>query len=192
MFNWKNFILTSCCISAFFSCGKAPADTETGGGVLEDVTIIAPGESGLKKLSVSFTPGTDSEAQDSIIALGAGWVRVPEFPVIESGDSLIVSTRVFINYEPTQNMVEYISLYCDYTSVKMITADASLPVNDQYNHYFKGCFEDVDQDGDAEEINFVPGDEVGIEAGKKVSLKVSATDSSDELSISSSFELEYR
>ena len=121
----------------------------------------------------------------------SAWIRIPDFPVILGGDATMVATRVRFNVEENSVAFEDNEVYCDYISIKKSVSGPTESLDAQYNHHFKGCFEDVDGDGQADALNFIPGDEVGVLKNRSVELRISPDSGTESLVIESEIEVDY-
>lgn len=185
MFNLKKLFSAPCFVCLLFSCGKKVENSSDGSG-----RVILPGESGTKFIDVNVDAQASRIGSAQFEAPRNAWVRVPAAPKVLEGDALIVSTRIYFNSTKKSNS-QYQEFYCDYTSIKMINNPTAKDINKNYNHYFKGCFEDVDQDGEIDELNFIPGDEVALEKDKNLQIEVEVDDNANTLSIRSEIEIDY-
>ena len=189
----KSFFVAPCCLFALIGCGKKvtqnPSSADTGDG---SQVVILPGESGIEFLALDFNPSQQSQMTTQVQAQGNGWARIPDAPTISAGNALVVGTRVYFNTFENLNSAQYRQFYCDYQSIKMINPKPDTPINDTYNHYFKGCFEDVDDDGVMDELNFIPGDDaIDLQKDRYITLRVTADDNADSLSLRSEIEIDY-
>lgn len=193
MISLKKLIFAPCFFSLLASCGKKVENSSDSGdeSLNESEVIILPGDSGVKKFTVSYSKSLPESSFSNLTMKGSAWARVPDAPRIISGDATVVVTRIRFNVaENSSNFFDDV-VYCDYRSFRRTFSDPDVDPNDNYSHNFKGCYEDVDGDGRGDELNFIPGDEIGIQKGRNVEVRVTPSSESESLVLESEIEIEY-
>lgn len=167
------------------SCGKAIKNSQEPSDDTRDLPGLNASEISLE---LSYNPKAESFQEVRYEVLSSGWARIPKKITIKNGRPLVISAK--INFNKVLIHSEYNSaFFCSYSSVRLASgADEENP--DGYTHYFKGCFEDVDNDGVLDELNYLPGDQVAVDANKYISLYITSDKSVDSLSVSSEIDLE--
>lgn len=192
MFSLKVLIFAPCLLSLFASCGKKVESTDTSNeGTDESAVIILPGDSGVKKFTVNYSKTESNNNVVSLVMKGSAWARVPDAPKVISGQAVVAVTRIRFNVVENSASFGEDEVYCEYRSIRRTVGSPDQDINEQYDHYFKGCFEDVDGDGQSDSLNFIPGDEIGILQGRAVEVRVTPDSSSESLVVESEIEVEY-
>ena len=191
MISLKKLIFAPCFLSLLASCGKKVESSNPNESSDESAVIVLPGDSGAKKLTITYSDLIPQSSSTSYPLKAAAWVRIPDFPVILGGNATMVATRVRFNVE--QNSIELAQneVYCDYLSIKRTVGGPQESANSNYDHHFKGCFEDVDNDGQADSLNFIPGDEIGVMKGRSVQIRVTPDSRAQDLVLESEIEVDY-
>lgn len=172
---------------SFMACGKKVTNSNPNEGQLVNRTPALTGNS-LKLSSVFDNNGV---IENEVYQFEAdAWIKIPEFIFVESGEPLNYTARVYFNTENQQTLVGARELYCEYQSAKQIGSKNKLQF-DGYYHHFIGCFEDLDQDGTPQEINYNPGSEVPQDKDKFVRIEFLSGFSDNETQISADLEIDW-
>ncbi len=176
-------------VSTLFGCGKPVKDSESTND--EGSTVVnRPGATvSMLELSLAMNPQRDSIASSSNLVAGDAWARIPESVFVSEGSPLVISSKVYLNTKETSKRSSP-ELFCSYTSIRQVTG-TDQPSPDGYNHYFKGCYQDVDNDGQVDELNYIPGDEIAVDKGNYIVLSVQSDNSVNSLVILSEIELRW-
>lgn len=94
------------------------------------------------------------------------WVSIPQAEEIQikSGDPEHFRVRIYFNSNDSKTLVDAQETYCEYLTVKV--RDISGASN--YKSQFKGCYEDVDFDGEPDPMSYSPGLEIVQEKDKYI------------------------
>jgi hypothetical protein len=184
----RRFLSTSCLLVSIFaySCGKKIQSSEKA----EKIVITPALGVSVVNLKVGYISNEDKEGISEYQADHSGWAKIPNGPEVIEGSPLVFSTRIFINTPAITIKSGNSELYCDYTSIRLLTG-SDTPTQDGYNHYFKGCKEDVDNDGVADEMNYLPGDDVPIDEGKFIILHTSSSEYDGTIQVHSDIEVDW-
>jgi hypothetical protein len=139
------------------------------------------------KINLEMNPQRDQFALAHVQLPEDGWARIPEAIAVKAGSPLIITSKIFLNTKNNQASGE---LFCKYTSIRQVTGTDE-PSADGYNHYFRGCFQDVDSDGEADELNYNVGHEVAVDKGNYITLEVQSDNSVNSLVINTEIEIDW-
>jgi len=169
----------------FISCGKAIKNSQESDSDTRELPGLGTSEI---TLEVSYNPKAESFKEVMYPVSSRAWARIPQKMKIIDGRPLVISAKINFNKELIYN--EYNSaFFCSYSAVRLSSGpDEDNP--DGYSHYFKGCFEDVDNDGVLDELNYLPGDQVAVDVDKYITLYITSDKSVNNLSVSSEIDLE--
>ncbi len=199
MFNMlTKYFAAPCILGLFFGCGKEIKTTQQpgnyGGKVINRHELNAKGLT----LEVGYNPTSDvSSATVSYKTERSGWLTIPAQPTIEKGDALVITSRIFINGLKNNNSITE-NLYCDYKSIKInienrVEEDVAEENIDKFGYYhtFLGCKEDVDNDGEADQLNYEPGDRLPIDEARFISVEIKNSDSKNYLEFKSEIDVDW-
>ena len=188
----KKLFLSLCFISLFIGCGKKAENTSPQKTIEEtNQVVVLPGESGIKTLTVKYEKETINSNSTFLPVKAAAWARIPDAPVIVSGDTRMMTTTFYFNFgEISIDMLES-PVYCKFQSIKRIHANPNIPLNETFDHHFKGCYEDVDGDGKGDLLNFIPGDEIGVLKDHNIRMQISTSSEAKSIEVQSDIELDY-
>lgn len=178
-------LLTSCLIS----CGK-PVENSSPSSEESDSVVERPGLNTSEiDMHLVTNPGRDTVATTHKMLPADAWVRIPSSVKVVSGSPLIFSYKFYFNTLENSSLNSP-QVHCSYNAIRIVTG-TDQPSEDGYNHYFKGCFQDVNGDGQMDELNYSVGHEIGIDKGNYIILVVESDNSSNILSIESEIEVDW-
>jgi len=145
----KLFVMTVLSMT-LVSCGQPIEGSKNS----QDDSNLTPELSANIVLSMELTDHTDSESSPSSSYLfeNTASVTIPAGVYLKSGtpDSYLVNL-VFNASESRDHGIDINEFYCQYESIKEIKG---------YVHIFRGCFQDVDNDGIVEDLGYNIGQKV--------------------------------
>lgn len=188
----KKLFLAPCFMSLLVGCGKKAENTSPQKTTDEtNQVVVLPGESGIKTMTIKYEKEILNSNTASLSVKAPAWARIPDAPVIISGDTRMMTTTFYFNFgELSINMSDN-PVYCKFQSIKRVTGNPEIPLDETFDHHFKGCFEDVDGDGVGDLLNFIPGDEIGVLKDHKIRMQISPSSDSKSLEVQSDIELDY-
>ena len=169
-FRFANILFMSLMLS---SCGKEIASTNN------DNNLRIQDQSALLGTSIELNYKKDQNNKLFTIPQG-GWAKIPESPVVVSGEPDSFRSSVFFNTNTLSIASEIESIRCDYTSKKITQGDTDIV---SYDHFFKGCYASIYSY--EEELNYHPGQEILLDPGKQIIFNVVLFKESDDIEIAS-------
>lgn len=160
----KNLSILTCMAITFCGCGNK---AENSGSEVDNV-VITPGLNATSvNLSLQFDESDSEVASTSVVFQNNAWVAVPEFVYLKSGDPLRFTVRLYFNTTEQTAQEEHNELYCEYENIKQLSNIQNRSF-DGYFHRLLGCFSDVDNDGEVDELNYEAGTEIAIDKNKMI------------------------
>ncbi|MBD65225.1 MAG: hypothetical protein CME62_08460 [Halobacteriovoraceae bacterium] len=141
-----------------FSCGKkAQNSSSESDSDYQDTRALEPGS---VTLDMTIEDENALEA-DSVLFNGNAWIVIPEPAdiMVKSGSPMHYRTRIYFNSTEEPSVDGGYETFCEYSA---LASDST------YNYSFKGCYEDVDQDGTPDLLSYSPGMEFPQESGKSL------------------------
>lgn len=165
------------CLSAFcflnFSCGKNIENTTPTQEVRRPSL-----DTSFFELTASFN-GSDKQTQlnsspdnSSLITVSAdAFIRIPEYLSVTSGNAGNHFARIHFR------LPGFYEFYCSYVG----GADSSSPstpedIENGLLYHLENCYEDVDQDGEVDELGYYPGYQAAIDQGAQIELEILGAD----------------
>lgn len=144
---------------SFMACGKKAMNTDPNADDPRFITDTPALTGNSIKLTSSIDTDGNVTSNEFYQFEQDAWLKVPEFIFVESGAPLNYTARVYFNTDKVESFIGHRELFCEYRSAKQIGEEKQISF-DGYYHHFVGCFEDLDQDGNPERINYNPGSQV--------------------------------
>lgn len=145
-------ILPACLL--FVACGKKPVSSSN-----SDEIVITPELNKNVAMEIKFSGDTELTSKSYMFERDAQ-VTIPELIHLKSGTPLNYMVNIYFNtnHSPEQRDTES-EFYCSYENLKLI-GDAAKDSPTGYLHRFAGCFEDVDRDGEVENLEYKAGQQI--------------------------------
>jgi hypothetical protein len=170
------------------ACGKKVQNTDLNAGKV--VTRTPALSANNIKLKTSFD--SDGVVQDDSYQFkDDAWLTIPEYVLIESGEPLNFTVRLYFNTEMAESFDGVRELYCEYRIAKEVGSSNEVNILNGYYHYFAGCFEDIDYDGEADAINYQPGTQVAQDQDRFVRLEYISGFTESEARVSADIEIDW-
>lgn len=176
--NW-NKTLFICFSFIIFGCGKKVENSQNSSDTQRQTATSAD-------IPFNFSFESDKSTELGYTFSRDGWVSIPDKFNITSGDSLIITTRIYFNQDDQESS----KFHCRFNSVKQIS-DKKQNLAPIYTHQFKGCYDDVNNDGILEEVYYLPGEQVPMNKSEKVVLKVRATSSTSKINMETALKVDW-
>lgn len=172
------FVLPACLM--LISCGKKV--TSSSGD--NEVTLI-PELNRAVNLEMSFKGDTESKSK-SYLFIEDAQVRIPDQIHVKSGSPLRFTVNIYFNTNHNPEQRDTVSeFFCSYKNVKVIGQD-------RYYQEFLGCFEDVDADGELENLDYKAGQQIFQERWRYIRVDLVDGFSYEESEIFTELEIDYR
>lgn len=174
---------TLCVTILVCACGKEIKSSK------EENDVVLKAQAQASTIELTVKTQNNGQGSQQVTTEASGWAKIPEPPmIIHSLSNLIYSTITF-QTKATESSIQTMQLTCDYLSIKNHAFKQS---RQSYEHQFIGCKEDIDGDGIKDDINYLPGDEIALEINQVIQLEVHSSDTTDQLSIRSEIEVDWR
>lgn len=175
---FKSLLVAKILFFSILGCGKKILDSPSES---EKQTIKrSPVLSNSIELKLSFSLAESSLSSKKYIAEKSGWVIIPKKIKIKQAPSPSeTSSRIYFNTSEESPS----SLFCEYKVQEPLGASGEL--------LFQECFEDIDEDGIPESINYLPGDVVAQDKTRFIILEASNSQTKGFVEISSIIEIDW-
>ncbi len=172
----KCLCCTPCLLSLFVGCGKEVVNSNSNSKVTRRPEL----NSGSIILNIKYVTRSQNYGESIFQTENSGWLVIPEQPYIKAGNALVVNSRIFFNLSNDEDDQEN-PFYCDYTSTRLSNKKSEETNSFSYIHTFNGCFEDVDHDGQADELNYKPGNILTQDRDRLIKIDVESSDEASEI-----------
>lgn len=173
---YKNLIQATCSIALLLSCGKRIENSKEQVEVVERPSIVAS----FVELKIDAKELNTSKTYYQVKK--DGWAKIPSAPKVINSLSKLIYTKLTFENSYNSNS-DSTGLVCHYISIKS--------EDNTYQHKFTGCKEDIDADGEYNELNYLPGDELAVLENEKIFLETHSSNQSDQLIIKSRIEIDW-